>query len=489
MFSNIFFFAADPLDNERRRHHLRRRQKWKKYVTLLTMTLFILVAASANIYITDYDIDATKEYGTVFAIVLYIIAFTPFVAFPIVLGNILGILCFNPFQQAQKHRIDFQLVPLICFRIVTRGTYKKLIYLNLLENRAVCDKCGLTNIQFEVVTDEDIPDIKDLCKCIVVPRNYKTKRETLYKARALHYCLEPGVSALADEEWVVHLDEETLLTPSSIYGIVKFINDGKANIGQGAISYANGEVLNWFTTLADSIRLAFDYGLFRFQLDVFHRPLFGFKGSYIVLKQGVEKDVGLDFGPRGSIAEDCYFALLAWKKGYKFCFILGEMQERSPFTCMDYIRQRRRWFVGQLFTALSGEIPLYCKLCLILSLSCNILMPLSISNILLCTLFPLTKPIIIQFLTGLLGGTFAFLYFFGAYKSLHGRQWSISKTLFVCTVTSLVVLPLAACMDSLATFWGLVVRDKQFHLVQKDTNEFERSRSHEPVTLGSVIIL
>ncbi|KAK3602060.1 hypothetical protein CHS0354_008015 [Potamilus streckersoni] len=451
------------------------------------MVLFILVPGFMNIYITDYEIDAKKEYGIVIATVLYFIAFTPLMAFPVVLGNILGIVRFNPFQQVQIHSIDFESVPRICFRIVTKGTYKKLILSNLLKNREVCSKSGLTNVLFEVVTDDDIPDIKDSCKCIVVPKKYQTKQGTLYKARALNYCLEPGVSGLTDQEWVVHLDEETILTRSSVYGIINFIKDGKADIGQGAISYANGEVLNWLTTLADSIRLALDYGLFRFQLDVFHRPMFGFKGSYIVLKQCVENDVGLDFGPRGSIAEDIYFALLAWEKGYKFGFILGEMQEKSPFTCMDYIRQRRRWFVGQMFTALSREIPLYCKLCLILSLSCSIMMPISISNIFLPTLFPFTKPIIIQLLTGFLGGTFAFLYFYGAFKSLQGRQWSISKMLLVCIVTCVFVLPLAACMDCLATFWGLFVHDKQFHLVQKDMDEFERSKSHGLVNfLGQI---
>jgi len=72
--------------------------------------------------------------------------------------------------------------------------------------------------------------------------------------------------------------------------------------------------------------------------------MFGFHGSYIVLRNRVEVDVGIDFGPKGSIAEDCCFALKAWSKGYTFGFIKGELQEKSPFSVMDFIRQRKRWF-------------------------------------------------------------------------------------------------------------------------------------------------
>ncbi|KAK3602059.1 hypothetical protein CHS0354_008014 [Potamilus streckersoni] len=443
------------------------------------MMLSIFMVVLMNVYYWNSDVDAKSEYGIILASVLYAIVLIPYMALPIGLGNVIGIVCFNPFEEVQTQGINFEALPRICFRVVTRGIYKKLILSNLLKNRETCIKSGLRNFIFEVVADVYIPGIEDLCRHLTVPNSYKTKRGTLFKARALNYCLEPGVSDIEDNEWVVHLDEETILTPSSVYGIINFIKDGKADIGQGAISYANGEVLNWLTTLADSVRLAIDYGMLRFQLAVCHRPLFGFKGSYIVIKQGVEKEIGLDFGPCGSIAEDCYLGLLAWKKGYKFGFVLGEMQEKSPFTCMDYIRQRRRWFVGQMLTALSGEIPLYCKLCLIMSLSCNIMMPISISNLFLNTLFPLAKPTIMQILTGFLGGIFSFLYCFGAYKSLHGRPWSISKLTVICISSCILVIPLAACMDSLGTYWGLFnLNSDHFYLIQKDTQQFKRSRSH-----------
>lgn len=47
----------------------------------------------------------------------------------------------------------------------------------------------------------------------------------------------------------------------------------------GVITYANEEIKNTFTTLADNIRVAEDFGKIRFQFLMFHRPIFGMKGS------------------------------------------------------------------------------------------------------------------------------------------------------------------------------------------------------------------
>jgi egghead protein (zeste-white 4 protein) len=48
----------------------------------------------------------------------------------------------------------------------------------------------------------------------------------------------------------------------------------------------------------------------------------------------------------GSITEDAFFALVAWKKGVKFSWIDANMFEQSPFSIVDFIYQRRRWFGG-----------------------------------------------------------------------------------------------------------------------------------------------
>ena len=76
-----------------------------------------------------------------------------------------------------------------------------------------------------------------------------------------------------------------------------------------------------------------------------------------LLQLGAEKKVSFDNGPDGSIAEDCYFAMIAYRDGYSFDFVDGEMNEKSPFTLWDFLRQRKRWIQGIYLTVHSSEIP------------------------------------------------------------------------------------------------------------------------------------
>ena len=66
----------------------------------------------------------------------------------------------------------------------------------------------------------------------------------------------------------------------------------------------------------------------------------------MVCKAGVESEITLDNGMKGSIAEDTYFAALAIARGYSFDWIEGEMREQSPQTFIDFVKQRRRWLQG-----------------------------------------------------------------------------------------------------------------------------------------------
>lgn len=155
----------------------------------------------------------------------------------------------------------------------------------------------------EVVTDKQINMPKNArIREIVVPQSYTTKSGCRYKSRALQYALEDDVNLLNDEDWIVHLDEETILTESSVRGILNFLFEGKHQIGQGLITYANEEVVNWVTTLADSFRVGADLGMLRFCLRKFHSALFLFKGltlffinrTNVVFKEGNLHDLLLE---------------------------------------------------------------------------------------------------------------------------------------------------------------------------------------------------
>ena len=55
-------------------------------------------------------------------------------------------------------------------------------------------------------------------------------------------CFDVQANLLKDDDWIVHLDEETILTEGSVVGIVNFINEGKHQFGQGVITYVNDGV-------------------------------------------------------------------------------------------------------------------------------------------------------------------------------------------------------------------------------------------------------
>ena len=89
---------------------------------------------------------------------------------------------------------------------------------------------GIKNFIVEVVTDQPL-NIQnshmqnEYVKETVVPVKYKSRRDTRKKARALQYCLEDGVNTLRNNDYVVHLDEETILTHDAIKGILNFISE------------------------------------------------------------------------------------------------------------------------------------------------------------------------------------------------------------------------------------------------------------------------
>lgn len=229
------------------------------------------------------ELDPWSDYGILGALFLYLLRALTFLSFPQVLFNFFGFTIYNAFPDKVVLKGSPLLAPFICIRVVTRGDYPQLVKTNVRRNLNKCTEAGLENFQIEVVSDKPIgltPHRR--IREVVVPTSYRTSSGALFKARALQYCLENSVNELADHDWIVHLDEETLLTDNSVRGILNFVLDGKHQFGQGLITYANEDVVNWITTLADSFRVADDMGKLRLQFTMFHKPLFSMKGSFVV---------------------------------------------------------------------------------------------------------------------------------------------------------------------------------------------------------------
>ena len=248
---------------------------------------------------------------------------------------------------------------LVVFRIVSRGTNRQALEATVKRCHAEMVRSPLFPYVVEVVTDHPSGNHLDLPNAVQleVPDDYRTANGALFKARGLQYALEH--SAMPDDAWLVHLDEETQPTPSGIKGIARLITEeeasGELRVGQGAILYHRNWRQHPFLTLADMVRTGDDFARFHFQ----HRvgvTLFGLHGSYIVCRNDVEKEVGFDFGPVGSITEDAFWALKCMENGRRARWCDGYLEEQSTESVMDFIKQRRRWFMGLAMVSLHAPV-------------------------------------------------------------------------------------------------------------------------------------
>ena len=267
-----------------------------------------------------------EHYGLITAIIIYFIRLLSLLPLPLAICHTCGLIFYNIFPERPELLNSPLLCPKLCIRVVTRGDYPDLVRTNVKRNLETCAKVGVNNFQIEIVTDKPINTMGlplNMIRQVVVPHDYRTKTGALYKSRALQYALEPDVNQLLPDDYIVHLDEETLLTENSVRGILNFASSHEYDIGQGLITYANETIVNYITTLADSMRVGVDLGCLRFCLKKLHQPPFLFKGSFVVCRAGCELEVAFDNGRAGSIAEDTYFAMLAMSKNKKFGWIEG----------------------------------------------------------------------------------------------------------------------------------------------------------------------
>lgn len=441
------------------------------FVCLLIFYIRTAFNVSASLYNENGPTlqEFIAQWGYLFTIFLYLLKAPLYINVPYILTNIFGVIAFNPFNRRTKLQQIPEDCPFVCFRVVTRGTYPKLVSKITEQNLEMCRKMGMKNFKFEIVTDNMLHlqpshEVRE----IVVPADFRTPKNTLFKARALHYCLNDNVNILSTSDWIVHLDEETLLTESVLLGIAQFVSDPKSNIGQGVITYSGAGVENWITTFMDGMRVSTDYGLFRFAFQCLHRPIFGLKGSFIVVKMSIEKDVGFDFGPMESIAEDLRFALTAWDKGYRFDFVEGIMKEKSTFTFTDFVKQRKRWFIGHYHIVWGTSLPLYCKFA-VLPLHINTLFSWTYVLNFLVTFFftdvPATKWQVDLFV---LITFYSLLFFcFGNFMSSYCSRFSVLTRMFIGFISQFS-LPLLGILESYARVKGLLQRNQlSFELVEK----------------------
>ncbi|KAL7672728.1 hypothetical protein ACOME3_007609 [Neoechinorhynchus agilis] len=444
-------------------------------VHVVVLTSILLITYVVNVrslrripnVLNDNNNSAKKLFWMLIAFGRY----SALVSLPITLSLLLG-LYIPPYRTAQgKSKVPRVDQSTICFRVVTRGTFPALVNRTVRYNLMLCQRMSpaLGSFMFEIVTDNEIKDLPEVVRQVVVPLGYSTKRRTLFKARALHYALE--------DDWIFHLDEESVLTESLIGGIIAFINAQKVascpkSFGQGAITYGRIEIINIFTTVAESFRVAADYGIFRFCLLLLQSPAFGFKGSFILAEYSAEKSLGFDYGPNGSLSEDIFFAINAKSKGYSFGWICGELNEKGTFSTADFLRQRKRWFSGIKNTVLCSTLPFLSRFSFLFAFVSTCTMPISLLANIICIVMR-KRPVIIvleALFAFLCAGVIGKLEQYGFLRSidLSKLTW---KRRFIAIALNFVG-PIYLCvLESVSLIWSLVPtknRPTTFYIVQKE---------------------
>jgi beta-1,4-mannosyltransferase len=425
----------------------------------------------------DLPIEAWGEFALFLLKLFWLVGLIPAAA------NILGLILYGSPERANKanllalRREGWTLNKKLVVAYVSRGHNYQALARSIRDTRAVLADYG-AHFDIEVVTDLEVASKigAPYAHYTVVPPDYAPPNGTKWKARALHYLLNTSqvrtqAGCSQENVWVLHMDEESQLTPEALAGIHRFINapENARKIGQGEIKYNShryGD--NWLITSMDALRTGDDLGRFRLQFNLFGRALFGMHGSFILVPAEVETAIGFDLGGKGSVTEDAYFALKATERGYRFGWVDGFIREQSPYTITALMRQRRRWFCGLRLLANDKTI------------RWDVRLPVAISVFLwrwmwmgtLATVFNVAAgggyfPAELAILAAVIGGSTTAVYLVGTHRNLLDAEFSTFRK--ICLYVAVpVAMPLMGIIENAAVIWGLLQPVKGFDIVEKN---------------------
>jgi hypothetical protein len=439
---------------------------------------------------------------TVWGTILFWLKFLSFALIFWTLSSLLGLIRGHPrdvkFNPGTGWSWDEQVLLIVSY--VSKGDNQKVLKRSLSAAQEILD---LMNVRYEIeiVTDIEVPNEGRISArngsifYYLVPQNYETNTKLKYKARALQYRLEQRTVRLSEDDeinwqrndiWVLHLDEESIITSQAIIGIKDFIEKyslkkSKGAIGQGEIlynSYNYGKKM--LIAAIDSLRTGDDLGRFRFQYKVLNRPVIGMHGSYILLPAVIENEIGWDWGSKSIFAEDAYFGFKAMEKSIKFDWVNGFIKEQSPFSIGDIIKQRMRWYTGMKDIVTDRSLKLRTRIILIIFfISWTVAWIGSvvfIANLILTLLthkgfFPFWAVMITACITGVIGS----IYMIGVLRNLTHCDPPLSRwrklhiTLATYVFLIFQVSPLVEAFAVVYSVYKIFFRPlKEFPIVAKD---------------------
>ncbi|KAI9006188.1 glycosyl transferase family group 2-domain-containing protein [Gaertneriomyces semiglobifer] len=310
-------------------------------------------------------------------------------------------------------------------------------------------------VRVHVLTDE--PNHFEGINCYTCPKSFTTEHSK-YKARALEWYRQ--TVRYTEHDWVLHLDEESVIDAEGVRRCLDFIRYEKEyHWGQGVIIYNQYRFWkNPIFTVADAIRVGDDLSRFHLQYSYFHRPIFGAHGSFLLTNGLVENAITWDLG---SLTEDFQFAVAAWRNGFKCGSIPAIVREQSPLDFIGFLKQRRRWFVGirRLPSVFPKLLAFFWALGL-LSLYCTV------ASIILGVYVPFDTPRWFGVVKDFSFITFIYLYALGMF--VQNVDYGFNPIVVILLIPVTVVFQfVAVLMEALAVMYGIILPPDDFDVIKK----------------------
>lgn len=311
----------------------------------------------------------------------------------------------------------------------------------------------IPKVRVHILTDE--PYHFEDTNCLTCPKSFKCNAR--YKARSLEWYRRS--QKLTENDWVLHLDEESIIDPYSLNRCIEFIKYSPHLIGQGIILYNQYDFWKkWIYTAADTIRVGDDLGRFHYQYEVYNKSLVGAHGSFLLINGKVENDVTWELA---SFTEDYQFAIIATQRKYTCGQIDGIIREQSPQRLIDFLRQRRRWFCGISRTKLFKT-----KIWTLSWFLGSFSLPIFVTN--LCFSI-VTKELVPRWIGFVVNFNFSILIVLltsGSLIESYDAHAGFFKSIIQLLIT-LLLIPFTSSIESLAVFYAILRPPKSFDVIKK----------------------
>ncbi|KAI9344594.1 hypothetical protein BDR26DRAFT_932643 [Obelidium mucronatum] len=267
------------------------------------------------------------------------------------------------------------------------------------------------------------------------PKNFTTGNSK-YKARALEWYRQ--TMKFTEHDWILHLDEESVIDDESVKRCLEFIwYEKDYHFGQGVILYNQYKYWsNWIFTVADAIRVGDDLSRFHLQYTYFHRPIFGAHGSFLMNNGLVENAVTWDLGSLTEGLPICNEGLGPW-------FPMRQSMRSSP-RLPNFLPKLWAFFWGL------GIFSLYC----------------TIASIPLGFAYKYTTPRWFGFLKDVSFVTFVYLYILGIF--IQDIDKGVNPFIvFLRIPLTLILQYICVVMEGCAVMYGIIFPPSDFDVIKK----------------------